>query len=182
MRLFVAIALPNDVKEALGDVIDRLRPSAPDEKWVPSQNLHATIAFLGEVGDKREASISDALRGVVVERAPCSTRTTGAGAFPSQRRARVLWTGLADDDGCLAASAAAVVSALEPVGFAPEKRAWAPHVTLARFRAPRDVSAMIVTADVPALGFTVEEVTLYRSRLARPAPVYEAVARFPLGG
>ena len=182
MRVFVAIGLPAYVQESLGSVVERLRPSAAGEKWVPAQNLHATIAFLGEVRDDRVLAIGDTVGAAVAPLPAVDTRTDGAGAFPSARRARVLWAGLADDGDRLAVTAAAVTAALEPLGFGPEKRPWAAHVTLARFRVPRDASALIASAAVPQLRFTVDEITLYRSRLARPSPVYEPVARFPLTG
>jgi len=182
MRLFVAIALPDAVKVSLGDVIGRLRPSAPDEKWVPTQNLHVTISFLGEVQDERVASIGETVGEAVATLPPVPTGTAVAGAFPSARRARVLWAGLADDVGRLTDAARAVIGALEPIGFPPEKRPWAPHVTLARFRAPRDAAGLIAAASIPAETFTVEAVTLFRSRLARPSPVYEPLAEFPLAG
>ena len=182
MRLFVAIGLPDAVRSSLGAVIERLRPSAPTEKWVPASNLHATVAFLGEVPDDRVPAIEDATRAAVASLAAIPTSTAGAGAFPSPRRARVLWVGLADEHGRLRAAATAVMAVLDPLGFAPEKRPWAAHVTLARLRSPRDVTSLLAGAAIPSQSFTVDAITLYRSRLARPSPAYEPVAVLPLAG
>jgi 2'-5' RNA ligase len=91
----------------------------------------------------------------------------------------VLWVGLEDGEGRLAALAAAVAEALRPIGFPPEKRAWAAHLTLARLRTPANV-ATVLDEPVPTIPFKVAEVTLFRSRLARPSPTYETLTRLPL--
>jgi 2'-5' RNA ligase len=181
MRLFAGLELPGDIKDELATVIDRLRPSAPNAKWVPRDNLHLTFAFLGEVAQERLGEIAGALRDAVAKVAgPIGTALEGSGAFPSPRRARVVWVGLADPDERIAGAAGKVASALEPLGFPKEKRAWTAHLTLARLRVPGDVTHLLEDP-IPSSSFDVEGVTLFRSRLARPAPTYEAVERFPFG-
>ena len=110
---------------------------------------------------------------------PIPTELRGIGAFPSSRRARVVWVGLDDPDGRIASVANAVASALEPVGFPREQRPWTAHLTLARMRVPGNVAEVLRHA-VPGGTFDADAVTLFRSRLARPAPRYEALKRFPL--
>jgi RNA 2',3'-cyclic 3'-phosphodiesterase len=181
MRLFVGVSLPGDVKDELSSFIERIRPSAPDAIWVPRDNLHCTIAFLGEVSESRIPGIGTAVADAAASvSGPIPTAATGAGAFPSARRARVIWAGLDPGDGRLGGLARAVDAALEPIGFAPGSRAWTPHVTLARLRKPAAVP--FVVADTPQpVAFSIVEATLFRSRLGRPAPVYEPLERFPLG-
>ena len=182
MRLFVGIDMPPAIKDEMAALIERLRPAAPEAKWVPRDNLHVTLSFLGEVKEERLEDLEPALAGAAGSvPGPIPTGVEGSGAFPSARRARVLWVGLEDGAGRLAALAAAVASALEPLGFPPEKRLWAAHLTLARFRVPGNAAALLETA-VPALRFEVAEATLFRSRLARPAPRYEPLRLFSLGG
>lgn len=178
----MGIDLPSKIKIDLAALIDMLRPAAPQAKWVPRDNLHLTLSFLGEVKEERLEEMRSALaRAALSIPGPIETSLKESGAFPSVRRARVLWVGLADQDGRLGALAGAVASGLEPLGFAPEKRAWTPHLTLARFRVPGDASQLL-GAMVPETAFAIPEATLFRSRLARPAPAYEALERFPLGG
>lgn len=182
MRAFVGVDLPGDAKDVLAAFIDRLRAAAPEAKWVPRDNLHLTLAFLGEVGEERAAEIGDALRVAASGLpGPIPTQVHGAGAFPSARRARVVWAGLLDGEGRLAALAHRMRATLEPIGFPPESRSWKPHLTLARFRTPGDASTL-VTASPEEVSFIVSDVTLFRSRLARPAPTYEPMGRFPIGG
>lgn len=181
MRLFVGVDLPGEVKDALAALIERLREHAPDAKWVPRDNLHLTMSFLGEVEERRVPLILDALTDAGAGQPGwIETALHGSGAFPSPRRARVLWAGLDDADGRLASLADAVASTLEPIGFARERRAWTPHLTIARFRTPGDATAMAETP-VDPIAFTVRAITLFRSRLGRPAPRYEIVATRGLG-
>jgi 2'-5' RNA ligase len=80
----------------------------------------------------------------------------------------------------LASLARSVASALDPLGFSPEKRSWTPHMTVARFRTPTDATGM-ASAEIDPLVFSVPAVTVFRSRLARPAPRYEILATRGLG-
>lgn len=177
MRLFVALDLPGRVKDALARVIDELRPLAPKAKWVPRENLHLTLAFLGETPEERLAEISGAIAGAVSELVDFRTHLEGAGVFPSPRRARVLWVGLADAAGGIAALADAVSAALEPLGFSRESRPFVAHLTLARLREPAPLA--VPGLELDSTPFQVERVTLFRSHLARPAPRYSALATFP---
>lgn len=181
MRLFVGIDMPAVIKDEMAELVERLRPGSPDAKWVPRDNLHVTLSFLGEVREERVGAVESAIgEAALSQQGPIPTALDGSGAFPSPRRARVLWVGLDDRAGRLVALADAVATSLEPLGFPPEKRAWTAHLTLARLRVPGNVSALLDEA-VPSPPFEVHEVTLFRSHLARPAPRYEPLLRIPLG-
>jgi 2'-5' RNA ligase len=176
VRLFVAVDLPHGVKDVVAEVIEELRPSAPQAKWVPRDNLHVTLAFLGETPLYEE--VSSAVSSAAGTMAPFSSGLEGLGTFPSPRRARVVWLGLGGE-AFYAAAADATWVRLAPLGFEAEKRPFSAHLTIARLRVPAPFDAQ---ADVPALAFDVEALTLFRSRLARPAPVYEPQLVAPLSG
>lgn len=180
MRLFVAVDLPAAVKDELHRVIEAMRRSLPDAKWVPRDNLHLTLSFLGEVAEERVDPIVVALTQAVAGTPAFEATLAGAGAFPSARRARVLWAGLTAEGKRLDAIAAAVADGLEPLGFPREARPWTAHVTIARLRTPASIAGL-PPADLEERSFDVSELTLFRSRLARPAPRYEPVARIPFG-
>src|SRR5581483_11480415 len=95
------------------------------------------------------------------------------------RRARVLWAALDDSQGRMSAIAAELERALA-AEFPPERRAFTPHLTVARFDPPVELGAVSVRARTPASEpFRVDRIVLFRSHLRRPAPIYEAVDRFP---
>lgn len=178
MRLFVAMDLPAGVKDELARAIGVLRPAVPAARWVPRENLHLTLKFVGEVPDERLSAISAAVAEVAGGFVDFSTHLEGIGSFPSPRRARVLWVGLADPAGGIAALAVGLDEAFAPLGVAREARPFTPHLTLARFRTPTLLAAQ---PEVPLdpTPFAVERLTLFRSRLGRPAPRYESLATFP---
>jgi 2'-5' RNA ligase len=180
MRLFVAVDLPATVKDELDRGVDALRATLPDAKWVPRDNVHLTVSFLGEVVDERVDSVVTTLRDGVSGTEPFAARLAGSGAFPSARRARVLWAGLEAVEDRLSSVANACIRALEPLGFPSESRPWTAHITVARLREPGDVSRVLPLALEPVT-FPIEAVTLFRSRLGRPAPRYEAIAAIPFG-
>lgn len=178
MRLFVAVELPGHVKDELARAVEALRPVAPEAKWVPRDNLHLTVKFLGEVRDEGVGEISSAVGAVAAGFVDFRTHLEGIGCFPSERRARVVWVGLADPAGGIGAIAAALDETFEPLGFAREKRSFTAHLTLARLRAPRPIGHLPEIALDPT-PFPIERLTLFGSHLRRPAPVYEALATFP---
>lgn len=154
-----------------------LEPNTPNAKWIPKENLHLTLAFLGHVDGERIPSISEAVARALEGHVDFVARVGGLGAFPSRTRARVLWAGLHDPTGGLAGLADAVATSLEPLGFEREVRAFQAHVTIARLRSPGPVN--LQAASLQPLSFRVDRVVLFESHLRRPAPVYEALATFP---
>lgn len=164
------------VREELSRVIARLTDEVPGARWVPVQNIHLTLAFLGRVDESRIPEISREIGSAVSDHVDFSVRLAELGAFPSVRRARVIWAGLDDPARGLSAIAGSVAGALEPLGFPREARAFMPHVTIARLKAPRPVTLSVIPEPVV---LPVDRICLFESHLRRPAPVYEEVATFP---
>ena len=147
-RCFVAVPLPNRVRSALSDVVGAWRrdPFGPDLRWTDAAGWHLTLAFLGWI----DAGLSDdILRRLVAparEMRPIELAGGGLGAFPSPRRARVLWYGMSDAAGAARSLAEGITKALAPiVPRVEEGTPFRPHVTLARVRAARgiDLSAWV---------------------------------------
>jgi RNA 2',3'-cyclic 3'-phosphodiesterase len=157
------------------------REHLPRARWVPKQNQHITLKFLGSTWPRLVEWVIETVEGVARQSEPFETRVTGLGAFPSTRRARVLWAGLDDPGGRLASLAADLEGRLAKE-FTPEKRAFSAHLTMARFDPPVSLDEEeIVVADVVSEPFTVDRLVVYRSHLRRPAPMYEPVGEFALG-
>src|SRR5687768_16177431 len=133
MRLFVAVDLPDDVKNAL----ESLRSDVPGATWVKRQALHLTLQFLGDpIPSERLSEITSALETVRVP--PFDMQLKGVGRFPSNVRqsARVLWAGVAPNP-TLTGLHWQVTQAMSSIGFSAEDRQFSPHITLARFKAPK---------------------------------------------
>lgn len=180
LRLFVAVDLPADVRDSLAEAVGPLRKDFPKARWVPPQNWHMTLKFLGSTSAHLLDRVSAAVADVAAASASFDTHLADLGAFPNERRGRVLWAGLADPEGRLAALARAMDDALEPE-FEADKRGFTAHLTIARFDPLVPLGPMLASIEVPHVGFLVDRVALYRSHLRRPAPYYESLGRFPLG-
>jgi 2'-5' RNA ligase len=164
------------VKEELGRAIAALETSVAGVRWVPVQNIHVTLAFLGRVAEEQVGTLSAAMAAAVQDHVDFTVRLGELGAFPSARRARVIWAGIDDPTRGLAGLAGSVADALEPLGFPREARAFQPHATIARLKQPAPVDLPVTPAP---LAFPVERISLFESHLQRPAPVYEELATFP---
>lgn len=176
-RLFVGLALPADLKRAIGEIQGGLR----DARWVDEDGLHLTLAFIGEVDGSARLRIEEALSRV--EAPSLGIALHGLGHFPLRGKPRVLWTG-ASPAAELGSLAAAVRRALVRAGFPPERRKFAPHVTIARFRRPPPPPALQDYLGTYALFRTrAAPVASFRllSSVLRPSGARYAIeAEFPL--
>src|ERR1035438_7823205 len=167
MRLFVAVAVPEQVAGELEAAVAPLRSSWPSLRWTGIDAWHLTLAFLGEVNDVIAAGLADPLRIAAAEHAPLTLSLAGSGAFPGAGRAHVLWTGVHGDLKRLDHLAESVATAAKHEGAPPaeERRDFQPHLTLARSRAAVDVRALIAElAEYAGTPWTAEEIYLIRSR------------------
>ncbi len=180
LRLFVAIDIPDDVRRLVEEGLGPIRERYPRGRWVPTRNQHVTLKFLGTTWPRLLEPVTQAVGEVAAAHRPFQTRVAELGAFPSARRARVLWVALEDAAGRLAKIAASLDETLAK-DFPPETRAFTPHLTVARFEPPVRLEDQIEQLGVESRPFPVDWLVLYRSHLRRPAPVYEPLATFPLG-
>jgi RNA 2',3'-cyclic 3'-phosphodiesterase len=184
IRAFIAIELPESLREALRREQASFREVCPDARWTRPEGIHLTLKFLGQISGQQEAQVKRAL--AQMERFEKFTvRAQGFGFFPDARRPRVFWAGL-DAPPELARLAAQVDSAMKQLGFPPENRAFRPHLTLARFKIPRPqpkLEALVAVQGDPLLGaFDVSEFYLWESRLLPGGAEYHKIASFPKDG
>jgi 2'-5' RNA ligase len=188
LRLFVACELPAEMKARLASLQEALRKKgAPRLRWVRPEGIHLTLKFLGAVPQEKVAAIREALSPTVQGIPPLALSLAEVGTFGGRRGARVLWVSTQGDLESLARLQQRVEEALEPLGFPPERRAFSPHLTLARVpdRAGGDerqtvweLAKTIETPPAPAV--IIGELSLMRSILGPGGAVYEQVAAFPL--
>jgi 2'-5' RNA ligase len=178
LRLFVAADIPEEIRKTLATATEPLMDQLPRARWVPPQNWHVTIKFLGSTWPRLLGWVRGSISAVAAEQRPFASALTGLGVFPSPRRARVLWAGLDDPDQRFRGIARDLDSVLERE-FRKEKREFTPHLTVARFDPPIHVPEDALATTIQRATFAVDRLTLYRSFLQRPAPRYERVEEFP---
>ena len=188
MRLFVAVEVAEPVIDALMRVVDGLRRRAariaPRAKmtWADAERLHVTLSFIGQTTDDRAAAVAAAL-GTTLAVAPFDVVVAGCGAFPDRGAPRVLWAGVESGRAQLIALQHIVAERLAVLGIEPERRAYQPHLTLARVRDAAGLrSAAILEgfSTAHAGSSPVRAVTLFESRLSPKGPTYVALARAAL--
>jgi len=189
VRAFIAIELPDAVKEALADLQGRLKASDPAPvKWVNPDGLHLTLKFLGNVA---RSAIPDVER-VIAESAQCHPpfrlSLGRTGAFPNLRTPRVAWVGIEGDTAALASLQESVERGAVPLGFKQENRGFSAHLTLGRVRdtasaadACRLGEALWSVAPADRVTFEVSGVSLMRSTLTRQQAIYDRLYEAALG-
>ena len=181
VRLFVAARIPDDRLELLDAALEPLRAKLTNARWVPVENQHLTLKFLGWAPVDRLDGVTATCAMVAGGRAGGRLALTDLGVFPSKTRIRVLWVGIDDPSGVLASLAEDLDRAFEPLGFPSEGRAYTPHLTVARFRLPVPMKSGFPTIDTTAIeAFALDELTLFRSHLSPKGARYEAIGVFPL--
>jgi 2'-5' RNA ligase len=191
VRLFVAAEPSTDVREAAASAVSTLRAALDAAgagrglRWIPPENLHLTVWFLGEVSDARAAAVLDALRDPV-DVAPFDLHLAGFGAFPPSGAPRVLWMGVTQGVEQLARAHDEIGARLVPWGFAPEGRAYSAHMTIARVKEPplgraRAALRQILEGSPADAGVCrIAALQVFRSRTAPSGAVYEPLLRVPL--
>ncbi|HVP14924.1 MAG TPA: RNA 2',3'-cyclic phosphodiesterase [Terriglobales bacterium] len=183
MRLFVAVFPPSEVQRAAHRVIETLRRPDDGVSWVKLENLHYTMRFLGEVGDDGARRIAEAAIEAASRSSAFEAALGGLGAFPSARRARVIWIGMSAGAEALVTLARDLDRALDKRGFAPEGRPFSAHLTLGRVRAAGpDWTATLAGAPVESPPrFTVDRLCVVRSQLNPRGSIYTIQADPRLG-
>ena len=179
MRLFTGLDLPGEVMRNLEALLARLRPAAAIH-WSRPDNLHITTKFIGEWPEMRLAELQGALA-ALPERPAMEVGVTKVGFYPNQRSPRVFWCGI--EAPGLEALAADTEKATAALGVEREKRAYSPHLTLARIKERLDLRPLheaIAAAGPLEFGrFAARSFFLYRSQLRPTGSVYTKLAEFP---
>jgi 2'-5' RNA ligase len=194
MRLFVALDISEEIRSRIAHFMNELRGLAPAAKWVSPESLHITLKFIGEKPDAMVNEIEKQLQSI--QAMPIELRFCNSGFFPAPKSARVFWIGI-EAGPQLAQLAARVERQLTEIGIPAEKRAFSPHLTLARagggsgapgwhkgdkpnraFSVLQDKLMQSPPADFGTI--TALEFFLYRSQLSNKGAKYTKIARFQL--
>lgn len=177
MRLFVALELPGDVREALAAWTRAAAAGDPALRSVSAEALHVTLAFLGERDAEEVPRLSEAVRGAPGPGCDeVGALSTGGVVWLAPRRPHVLTVAVEDGDGALERLHGAVWERLEALGHQRERRAWRPHVTVARVRHGAR-PARLELPEPPRLHFAGDALTLFCSHHGGGPARYEALER-----
>ena len=191
-RLFVAVPVADEIRAAIREIMEKVAGASIDDRaygqprWVRVDGLHLTLRFLGATPDERQPALADALAAVAVGVAPFRIVLSGGGAFPDPYRPRVLWIGISEGSPQLADLVRRLDVGLLPLGWPPENRPFAPHMTLARTDgvpgADERARRLAEVAEGVSLEWRANRIVLYKSLLGRGPARYEVIAAADLAG
>jgi RNA 2',3'-cyclic 3'-phosphodiesterase len=183
--MFVALPLPEAVKEDLAEFLVPRHEAGPGLRWTAPDQWHVTLAFLAEVADRHTDELLERLERAVSRRKPLVLRMAGAGAFPHAGHAKVLWAGVEHDGEELMRLAGGVRAAGAKSGIEVGGGRFHPHLTLARLGRPVDVTRWLrVLEPYAGPSWQAREVVLIASYLGQGPngrSRHEVRATFELG-
>jgi 2'-5' RNA ligase len=191
IRTFVAVELPERLKASLVELQGRLKRQASQGavRWTAPEGIHLTLKFLGQTPTGQIDDIVEALRLACAPLPSFPYTASELGCFPNLRRPRVIWVGVQEPAGALAALQKAVETACAGLGFERERRAFHPHLTLGRLQRratsgdTRAMSDVVQRTQATSLGTeTAHSISLIRSDLRPTGAVYTTLQEIELTG
>lgn len=180
IRAFIALELPQELKQTIADYLAPLRALDKCISWTKAENVHLTLKFLGEVSNAQIENVNTALREICTNFAPIAAEISGAGVFPNEHRPRVLWIGLNESSGKLAELTQQIEHECRRLGFEKEERRFSPHLTIARVKEGKaaNVVKALYASPFPARQIVFRECTLMRSQLHAKGSIYTVLQKF----
>lgn len=187
MRAFLAVEIPNEIKDFLKSLQDKLCRSGADVKWVAPDNIHLTLKFLGEIQDKQTKVVSDVMEEVCPAYDDFIIALGELGAFPRLTSPRTIWVGLSRGGEDAVRLAGQLNERLSLFGVPKEKKEFSPHLTIARVRSGLNMTSLIqylndcrLMPQERKLEFRSAKVSLIKSTLTPHGPLYEPLKKVNL--
>jgi RNA 2',3'-cyclic 3'-phosphodiesterase len=184
LRCFIAIEIPEAVKNAIADSVGSLKRSGADVKWVSPEHIHLTLQFLGTTEESLIPEIKEALGKILSPYAPFYIKISSVGCFPDGRRPRVIWVGL-EESRTLINLQRDIAAGMMRFGYQKEERDFTPHVTIGRVKSLRNTGDMLRRLEeIKATSFSdfeVQNITLMKSELTPSGAIYYSLAEIPFG-
>ena len=188
LRAFIAVEIPPDILKAIESKTAPLRAALDSSlvRWVPSNNIHLTLKFLGDVSLANVDMLSQMLNVEVSQHQSFALKFEGSGTFPNSRRPRVIWIGIQTPDK-LEALQHGIEAAAATLGYPAEKRPFSPHLTVGRVKqnisstGMQKVRTALEETQIGSLGTVqVSAVHLIKSDLKPTGAVYTRLFSAPL--
>jgi 2'-5' RNA ligase len=181
-RIFCGVELSDNVRAQLQDHIWQLRAAVPDvaASWTRVENIHLTLKFFGDVSTDLIPAISTAASRAAKRFGEFHIGVGGTGVFPKPSRPQVLWIGVNDTSGQLAALQKELEKEFSVEGFQKEVRAFRPHLTIARIRKPQGAGRLAdahLAMEFKSHEMKICELIVFRSELSSKGSKYTAISR-----
>jgi RNA 2',3'-cyclic 3'-phosphodiesterase len=188
IRTFIALEIPTAIRSEMQKVIDQLKAASPRIiRWVPVNNIHLTLKFLGEISPQTFNAITELIQSELQQHQPFSFTVGGLGAFPNVHKPRTLWIGLKADEALLRLQRG-LDGQIARSGIPPEERPFSPHLTIGRVDPQAgqaevsDLSKLITGTNAANLGSAcANALTIFRSDLRPGGAVYTPLVVLPFG-
>lgn len=186
-RIFIAIDLPEQIRERIAAHIAHLRKEFPRLRvgWERTEKLHLTLKFIGDMEEDKVEDLEAAIETVARKIDPFKLLVHKCGIFPSERKPRILWLGADDDSETAARLNELLENECETIGIKRETRDFRPHLTFARIREPhrsQELVEMHLRTEFEPVEFEVAEIVIYESRLQPTGSIYVPVSKHKLSG
>jgi len=184
MRIFIAVELPESVRERLGQLQERLKGTENRIRWVDPSLIHLTMKFLGEVKEKNLEKVIQTARNVAGRFSVFKMKIGKMGVFPSFSSPRVIWVGIEEGKDKLETLAAELEEKLGQEGFSRNSRKWTSHLTLARvkvLKAREKLKALLLQycKEVEGIEVKVKSLSVIKSELTPQGAIYTVLERIP---
>lgn len=187
IRTFIAFRLPDQIKNSLAEAQENLLESGIRAKYIPTQNMHLTLKFIGDMDQRQIPEIGEIMAACTRDVPPTKLSCRGIGAFPNIKLPRVVWAGLGGDTEILESLHNNLDRMLADLGLPRENRKFQGHLTLARLKGGKGDAKKLEHAMAGLTGFetepfTVDRLVLFQSELLPEGPIYTEIFSAPMIG
>jgi len=186
IRAFLAIDLPEEIRDQIRGIQDRLKTNLKGIRWIRPEGIHLTLKFLGNISKNDILNVSGMVEKQTKDVRPLMLNVGTVGTFPDLKRPRVLWLGIGGETERLLTLQKKMDAALEDCGFKSEARTFSPHLTLGRIKSHKGISGLSQAIEdgknFAAGSFHADGLTLFKSDLTPKGAIYTKLAYFPFGG
>jgi len=184
LRCFIAIEIPETIKKSIAAIIENLKKSDSDVKWVSEDNIHITLQFLGETEESLIPDIKGALYKILAPYSSFYIKIADVGCFPSGKRPRVIWVGIKESQSLINLYKD-ISNEMVKFGYQKEERGFTPHVTIGRVKSNRNMRELLSRLDELKVtdfsDFEVQDIKLMKSELKPSGAKYYSLAEIPFG-
>jgi RNA 2',3'-cyclic 3'-phosphodiesterase len=184
LRCFIAIEIPDQIRNEIRVLIENLKKYQADVKWIPAENLHLTLKFLGNTPETLLPDIVGTLIAVLASYEPFYITIGDTGVFPNRKFPKVCWLGI-EDTGILKTLRGDIENSMKRLGFKTEEREFNPHLTIGRVRSRQGMISVVNELDRHKGrtfgGITVDTVSIMRSELRPEGAKYTRLHKAPFG-